>query len=302
MTALQGLLAAPHTPVDARGELALERIPELAAHLRACGVRGVFVNGTTGEGLCLSVEQRKRVAEAWADASGELFCILNLGAQALADSVELARHAQPLALDAVAMVAPSFHRPRSAADLVEFVAAAAAPAEKPVWLYHIPALTGVHLDAVEVCEGLLGRCERFAGVKYTVNDLLGLQAMLTSATGRWQVAWGCDELMLPALAMGAELFVGSTYNYAAPAYLRLIEAFERGDLAAAREESRRIPPLLEVLGRFGPIHAGKRLVGRWGIDLGGALPPERPLSSAELARLDEAIAALELMADADGAR
>jgi N-acetylneuraminate lyase len=217
------------------------------------------------------------------------------------DSAELARHAAGLPVDAVAMVAPSFHRPRSVEDLVEFVVAAAEPAEKPVWLYHIPALSGVHLDAVEVCEGLRARCSEFAGVKFTVSDLLSLQTMLVAASGRWQVAWGCDELMLPALAMGAELFVGSTYNYAAPTYLRLIEAFERGDVEAARRASRLIPPLLEVLGRFGPIHAGKRLVGRWGVELGGARLPERPLSGEQLVELDAAIASLELMAEASGA-
>ena len=124
-------------------------------------------------------------------------------------------------------------------------------AAKPLWLYHIPALTHVPLDPIELCRALLRRCPSFAGVKFTVADLLALQAMLEASQEGWQVAWGCDELMLPALAMGARSFMGSTYNYAAPAYLRLMEAFERGDHETARRISRQIQPLLDLLGERG---------------------------------------------------
>jgi len=298
MDALTGLVAAPHTPFDAEGRLAADRIPALARHLEATGVRGVFVNGTTGEGLCQTVEERQRVAEAWSAAKGSLHLILNLGAQAVGDLEALARHASGLAVDGVAVVAPSFHRPRSVDALVDLAGVAAEASGRPLWLYHIPALSGVHLDATEVCEALHAALPRFAGVKFTANDLLGYQRVLTAGEGRWQSGWGCDELMLPALAVGARFFVGSTYNYAAPTYLRLMRAFEAGDLDAARRESRRIPPLLEVLDRFGQIHAGKRLVARWGLDLGMARLPERALREAELDELERAIDALELMDDA----
>ena len=300
MEPLTGLVAAPHTPFDARGDLALDRVPDLARHLEATGVRGVFVNGTTGEGQCQTVEERCRTAEAWAAAKGSLHLIVNLGAQAVGDLEALARHAGGLEVDGVAIVAPSFHRPRSVDALVDLAEVAALESGRPLWLYHIPALSGVHLDATEVCEALHHRLEHFAGVKFTANDLLGYQRVLAAGEGRWQAGWGCDELLLPALAMGARFFVGSTYSYAAPTYLRLMAAFEAGDLDAARRESRRIPPLLEVLERFGQLHAGKRLMARWGLDLGLGRPPEPRLDAATLAELERAIDGLELMDDAPG--
>jgi N-acetylneuraminate lyase len=294
-----GLIAAPHLPLYRSGATAFERVPALAEHLRATGVKGVFINGTTGEGLCQSLPERMAGAEAWAKAKGDLHAILNLGAQSQADMVALAEHAAGLDLDGVAVVAPSFHRPRSVEDLVEMVLPVADAAGKPLWLYHIPALTHVGLDGIEVCQRLLQRCPTFAGVKFTVADLLQLQAMLEAAAdGGWQVAWGCDELMLPALAMGARSFMGSTYNYAAPAYLRLMDAFERGDHEAARRVSRQVQPLLDLLVERGPVRVGKTLVAAWGIDLGPPRPPERPFTEDERDTLLADAARLELLTDA----
>lgn len=294
----EGLIAAPHLPLDRRGAPAFEQVPALAEHLRSTGVRGVFVNGTTGEGLCQSLDERCAGAEAWAAAKGDLHVILNLGAQAQADMLSLAGHASGLDLDGVAVVAPSFHRPRSVDELVDMVLPVADAAAKPLWLYHIPALTHVPLDPIELCRALLRRCPSFAGVKFTVADLLALQAMLEASQEGWQVAWGCDELMLPALAMGARSFMGSTYNYAAPAYLRLMEAFERGDHETARRISRQIQPLLDLLGERGPIRVGKTLVAAWGLDLGPPRPPERPFTEDERDTLLADAARLELLTDA----
>ncbi len=295
---LQGLIAAPHTPLHQDGSIAAGRIPALSAHLQARSVTGVFVNGTTGEGQCQTAAERKETAAAWASHKGRLHCIVNVAAQAQGEMVELASHAATLAVDGIAATTPSFHRPRSQEDLVAMLLpVAAAAAGKPFWLYHIPGLTHVGLDAVATCAALHERCPNFAGVKFTAADLLALQRMLTAAEGKWQVGWGVDELMLPALAMGVRAFVGSTYNYAAPAYQRLIAAFDRGDLAAARAISRQIQPVLDLLEQ-GPIRVGKALVSCWGLDLGPSRPPERPFSPDELQAVRARAAQLELLADA----
>jgi N-acetylneuraminate lyase len=294
---LHGLIAAPHTPLHADGSLALSRIAKLSEHLQARSIVGVFVNGTTGEGQCQTTAERKATAAAWAEHKGPLHCIVNIAAQAQGDMVELAQHAATVAVHGVAATAPSFHRPRSQDDLVAMLLPVAAAAERPFWLYHIPGLTHVGLDPVATCAALHERCPTFAGVKFTAPDLLALQRMLAAARGRWQVAWGVDELMLPALAVGARAFVGSTYNYAAPSYQRLIAAFERGDLESARAISRQIQPLLDLLER-GPIRVGKALVSCWGLDLGPSRPPERPFTEHELQDVRALAAKLELLADA----
>src|SRR5438067_649712 len=84
---------------------------------------------------------------------------------------------------------------------------------------------------------LLGdRIPNLAGLKFTNSDLATFQRLLRLRDGRFDVVWGFDEYLLAALALGAEGAVGSTYNFAAPLYHRIIAALAKGDLAAARAE------------------------------------------------------------------
>ncbi|MGT4676677.1 dihydrodipicolinate synthase family protein, partial [Aeromonas caviae] len=97
MTKLTGLIAAPHTPFDANGEVNYPVIDRIAEHLIAQGVKGAYVCGTTGEGIHCSVEERKKIAERWVAASqGQLSITLHTGALSIADALELSRHAETL--------------------------------------------------------------------------------------------------------------------------------------------------------------------------------------------------------------
>ena len=86
MTKLTGLIAAPHTPFDANGEVNYPVIDRIAEHLIVQGVKGAYVCGTTGEGIHCSVEERKKIAERWVAASqGQLSITLHTGALSIAD-------------------------------------------------------------------------------------------------------------------------------------------------------------------------------------------------------------------------
>ena len=75
----------------------------------------------------------------------------------------------------------------------------------------------------------------FAGIKYTHEDFMDFFTCLNYQGGAYDMLWGRDECMLSALVLGTKGFVGSTYNYAAPLYLKLMEAFSRNDLSEARK-------------------------------------------------------------------
>ena len=111
MTKLTGLIAAPHTPFDANGEVNYPVIDRIAEHLIRQGVKGAYVCGTTGEGIHCSVEERKKIAERWVAASqGQLSITLHTGALSIADALELSRHAETLDIFATSLIMPPVSR------------------------------------------------------------------------------------------------------------------------------------------------------------------------------------------------
>jgi N-acetylneuraminate lyase len=286
---ITGLVAAPFTPFHPNGSLNLDMIEKQALALSKAGVRGAFVCGTTGEGLSLTVAERKHVAERWvAVAPKQLSVLVHVGHNCLADAQELAGHAQRIGAHSVSTVAPSFFKPASASDLVDFFAtvASAAP-ELPFYYYHMPGMTGVSFPAFEVMRLAAERIPTFAGIKFTHEDIMDYQRSLEFAGGRFDVLFGRDEILLSALAVGARGAVGSTYNYAAEVYHRVIAAFEKGDLDTARAEQARAVVMIEALIRFGGgVIAGKAIMRMIGFDCGPVRPPLKSLSGEQCAALE----------------
>ena len=233
----QGLIAAPPTAFRADGGIDLGVVAPLARHLQRQGVVGVFVNGTTGEGMSLSTEEREQLAAEWRkELPAGLKLFVHVGHNSVAECQRLARHAQAIGADATATMAPGFFKPAGIAGLVEWCApiAAAAP-ELPFYFYHMPSMNGVNASMAEFLPRAVERIPNLAGIKFTHEAMGDYMAALRVDGGRFDVLWGRDEMLLGALAMGAEGGVGSTYNVIAPLYMKLIEAFLRGDLQTARD-------------------------------------------------------------------
>ena len=278
-----GLIAAPFTPLKPDRSLDLDTVEVLAASLSANGVRGAFVCGTTGESTSLTVDERMRVAERWQAAAGkDLAVIVHAGHLCLDDAKAIARHASRIGADAIAGSAPFYLKPRSVEELVAFLAelAAAAP-DLPFYYYHIPALTGVDFPMVEFLRAGMKRMPNLAGLKFTHEDLLDFHRCVDFEDGRFDVLFGRDEILLAALALGARGAVGSTYNFAAPLYQHVIEAFRSGDLAAARAHQARARDLVVVLRRFGGLPAGKTIMNVIGLDCGPVRLPLIDLTDAQ---------------------
>ncbi len=283
---LHSIVAATHTPFHADGSLNLGGVERQAAHLWAAGVRTVFIGGTTGESASLTLDERMELAVRWCEVAREVAgmrVVVHAGANCIADARALAAHAEKVGAVAVSALAPSYFKPRTVDLLVDCCAeiAAAAPG-LPFYYYDIPALTGVVLPPREFLEKASGRIPNLAGLKFTNPDLMAYLQCLRA--GDWDIPWGLDEWMLGALATGARGAVGSSFNFAAPLYLGLMAAFERGDLAAAREAQYRSTQLIALLARHGYMGAAKATMAMLGVDVGPARLPNASLS-AEQARI-----------------
>lgn len=292
---LRGILAATLTPFHPDGSLNLNAIEAMAAHLVRQGVRAVFIGGTTGESHSLSLDERRALSERWvAVARGAgIEVIVHVGSNCLADSRVLAAQAQDLGATGISAVAPAYFKPRTIAAQVECCAqvAAAAPA-LPFFHYDIPGMTGVSLPMAEFLERAAERIPNLAGLKFSNLDLMMFQQCLRANGGRCSVAWGCDEALLSALVLGCKSAVGSTYNYSGPIANRLWAAFDRGDLAAAREEQFRIVQLVDILNRRGYLASAKVLMGMLGVELGPVRLPNLTLDAAQQAAVRSELEAL----------
>ena len=278
------LIAAVHTPMQADGALDLDLVPRQAKRLAADGVRGAFVCGSTGEGLSLTLAERLAVAERWKEAAPDgLDILVHVGHNCLPEARELAEHAEKLVgARAIAAVAPTYFTPSCVDDLVAYCAhiAEAAP-NTPFYYYHIPIKTGLSFKAVDVLKAASAQIPTFAGIKFTHEDLMDFRQCIAYQDGKYEMLFGRDEILLAALSLGASGAIGSTYNFAAPLYCRVIEAYESGDMAAAQGEQTRAMEMVAVMRRFGGSVAIKQAMKAVGLDCGPSRLPQRSMPDAE---------------------
>ena len=293
---LRGPVPAVHTPLDDAGEsLRLDVIPAYLEHLRRAGAPAAYVCGSTGESLSLTVSERCRILEAWVEAAGsDLPIIAHVGSNALPDAIELARHAAGIGVAAISAMNPTFGRARKVEDLVDFHARIAdAGDQTPYLVYEISAFGGVSFPAGEVVETALKKVPTFAGMKFTSGDLLQLQLALEVAEAEGlAIFFGSDEHLLAGLSLGCRAAIGSTYGYAPAPARAIFEAFERGDLQAARKAQRTIARLVLPLLRHGVLRTGKALLGQVGVSVGPPRSPESALEATELEAVLDEIASL----------
>ncbi len=280
-TKLEGLIAAGFTPQHPDGSLNLALVPALVDHLIGQGVTGIYACGSTGEGPLLSSDERRQVAEAYIEASaGRLPVAVQVGHNSLAESCALARHAVEAGADIISALSPSYFQPADVQNLVDCMAEIAEQAPQlPFYYYHIPRLTGTDMSMVAFLEAGGGVIPNLAGIKYSDFKLFEYQDCLHFQDGAYDILWGCDEMLLSALATGARAAVGSTYNMAAPIYLEVMRHFAAGHMEAAQQAMLRSVQYVNACnGRHGAaLTCLKATMAMIGLDCGPTRMPLRPL-------------------------
>jgi len=281
---LAGLVAAPFTPMFPDGEINSGIIEKYHALLVSNGVAGVFINGSSGEGVSTTNHEKLIVAEAWAKTSSGsgLKVISHLGGTCYRDCIELARESERMGLYAVSVTSPSYFKPANVKMLAEFfIRIAESVPGMPVYYYHIPVLTGGFFNMIDFVREVAPRVPNFAGIKYTHEDFMDFLSCLNYDNGRYDMLWGRDENFLSALVLGARGAVGSTYNYAAPLYHRMIEAYDRNDQVTARALQQKSIDMITLLGKYGGIATGKTYMKYIGLDCGEFRLPVRNMSNSD---------------------
>ena len=282
---LEGLIAAPFTPMNNEGKLNLGLIPGYYRFLKENRNTGAFICGSTGEGVSLTADEKKSVIKAWSDATkgDKDFKVMSLvGGTSIEDCKEVAKFAQQSGLYAVSFTAPFYFKPADAEMLAACCKEIAdAVPEMLFYYYHIPVLTGVGFPMIDLLRNVEGNIPNFAGIKYTHEDFMDFLLCLHFQNGKYDMLWGRDENMVSALAVGAKGAVGSTFNYAAPLYYDLIDAFNKNDLKKAQALQQQSIDMISLLGKYGGIATGKAYMKLIGLDCGKFRLPVKNMSNEQ---------------------
>lgn len=283
----KGLIAAPISPMKKNGEIDLTRVEDLAKLYRKNGVKGAFICGTTGEGSSLSVEEVKAYAQEWKRVGEGLTKILCVGGDNVQEMQELAAFGGELDLDGISMLSPYYFKPKSEEDLLWLCKSVseAAP-ETPLYYYHIPTLTAGYFSMRKFLGLANTELPQLKGIKFTFNDLYDFYRCRAFEGEKYEMYWGTDEVLLSALVAGANGAVGSTYNYAAPLYNRIITAYQEGDMDKARELQDKAVEMVELLIAYGGTGATKSFMKIIGLDCGEYRAPISNPNSKEIKELE----------------
>lgn len=290
--ALEGIIAAPFTPMDSNGEINPLVISYYAKKLKKDGLSGVFICGTTGEGMLMSLEERKIIAQEWVKFQQENFkVVVHVGTTSVKQSQELAQHAQQIGAYGTSTMGPLFLKPNTIEPLVDFCAEVAAVApDIPFFYYHIPLIYGIAPSMTDYIKAAKLKISNFAGIKYTHDNFDEMQECNSMDNGKWSVLNGFDENLFKALKLGVFSAVGSTYNYMNPIYLSMIEDFKGGNREAAQKKQQKCNDIIKsIFEHGGPMIAGKVIMKLIGIDCGPCRLPLTNLTEKSISNLNEAL-------------
>lgn len=294
---IEGLISAPFTPFDENGELNLKLIPEYYQSLKRNGIAGAFICGSTGEGVSLTFAEKVSVLKAWTSLTkhdADFILMMFLGGTNVKECRELAAIAEHEGADAISFTSPFYFKPARVSQLAKCCAEVASAAPNTAfYYYHIPVLTGGNYAMIDLLKAVDGVIPTFEGIKYTHEDFMDFLSCLNYNERKYDMLWGRDENMLSSLVLGSKGAVGSTYNYAAPLYHKLIAAFEARDFETANAWQQKSIDMITLLGKYGGIATGKAYMKLVNLDCGKFRLPVTNMSDEKFEEFKMEVHALD---------
>ncbi|MBS1829875.1 MAG: dihydrodipicolinate synthase family protein [Acidobacteria bacterium] len=285
MSSLFGILPAVVTPLDSQGNLSISSYEALLARVYGQGVHGIYVAGQTGEGLSLTVADRKKLAEASvANSPKGSQVIVHIGAHRTVDAIELAKHASSVGVTAVSSLPPIgvFSFP----EIKSYYQALAAASDVPFLIYFFPGLCPAitsHDQILELCT-----IPNVVGLKFTDMNLYRLERIKKQGHVVYN---GHDEVLAAGLLMGADGGIGTFYNLTPELFLEVFRCMQAKDIEGAMKAQARINELIELTLRVPALSAVKRMMTWSGIPCGDPVAPRRTMTAEDEQKLIAMLAA-----------
>ena len=230
----KGVIPAFYACYDEEGNISPERQTEDGVFHIKKGVKGVYVNGSSGECIYQSVEDRKLILENVMDvAKGKLTVIAHVACNSTRDSVELARHAESLGVDAIAAIPPIYFRLPEYSIAAYWNAMSDVAPNTDFIIYNIPQLAGVDLTMGLFEE--MRKNPRVIGVKNSSMPVQDIQMFKAAAGEDYIIFNGPDEQFMSGRVIGAEGGIGGTYGVMPELFLKLNDLVIANQMEEARE-------------------------------------------------------------------
>ncbi len=286
----KGIIPAFYACYNEEGKISPAGVRALTRYFVEKGVKGVYVNGSSGECIYLSVEERKTVLENVMEAAeGRLTVIAHVACNNTKDSMELARHAQELGVDAIAAIPPIyFHLPEHAIAQYWNDISSAAP-DTDFVIYNIPQLAGVALTMKLFEE--MRKNPKVIGVKNSSMPVQDIQMFCQAAGKDYIVFNGPDEQFISGRVIGAEGGIGGTYGAMPELFLKMDEYVKAGELGKACEMQYAVNEIIyKMCSAHGNMYAVIKevLKKNEGLELGGVREPLSSLLDTDSAVVEEA--------------
>lgn len=280
----KGVIVAFYAPYDDKGEVSLEGALKQAQLYKDAGVKGLYLNGSSGEGFFLSNDERKKITEAVCDKfKDDLTLIVHVGAAATRDSIELAKHAEACGAHALSAV-PSVYYRLPEISIEAHWTQIVESTNLPFIIYNIPQLTGYDLS-INLLKKMAAK-PKVIGVKNSSMSAFQIEQFIKAGGEDFIVFNGPDEQYLAGRIMGAQAGIGGTYGAMPELYVRLDRLFNEGRIEEAQKLQILINEFINELLSCNSMYAAtKEILRLRGVDIGSVRYPFVPLSDGERDRM-----------------
>ncbi|CAH1105599.1 unnamed protein product [Psylliodes chrysocephalus] len=282
------------------GSVNTKLIPEYAKSLAQNGIDGVLVHGTSGEGMSMTVAERKSVVEEWVKAvkTTKQHLMVQVGGCPLPDVLELAKHAEKVGVDSILCLPELYFKPSTVKELINYLKPIGEAAPKtPLLYYHIPGWTGININMEQFLNQVGEVIPNFKGIKYTSNDLDGGLAALRVKNRQFAVFLGADTLVAPALSMGFDSIIATSLNMLPQYSVAIAKAIKENNIIEARKIQDELSAIVAVITKNGAwvptMKVATTLLTQ--IDVGKARLPLLNLTDEHVTEMKESLKKVSLL-------
>lgn len=271
----RGIIPAFYACYDDNGAIKGDSIKKLVRYFIDRGVTGIYVNGSSGECIYQTVDERKKILETvMEEVSGRIVVISHVACNNIEDSMILAKHAEKLGVDAIASIPPIYFRlpENSIAEYWNKISSAAPNTD--FIIYNIPQLAGTALTVPLFRK--MRENPRVIGVKNSSVPTQDIQIFKSEGGENCVIFNGVDEQYIAGKVMGADGGIGGTYGVMPELFVKMDSLLEQGDIADARKIQYFVNRIIEKLcSGQGSMYALIKEVLRIneGIDIGDVRSP-----------------------------
>lgn len=286
-TDFKGLWPAMFTPVGDNGEPAYDQLEKLVELLVSQDLDGLYILGSTGQGVMFTEEQRKKVTKVVSEVtSNRVPIIVQVGSLTTAESVRLAKHAEGCGIDGISSVGPIYF-PGTASMALEHYNSIARATDLPFFPYQLGD-NSIPGETIPFVKRLL-EIPNVAGMKLTTNQLLEISSIYNYAGDRLKLFSGSDELLCHASLCGTVGAIGSFYNLWGVACKQVMTEFRNGNYQLAKEFMLSFQKVIQLTQPNIWTFFRKAMLLKYNIDIG---PTKAPLGNTNTEWKDKEVIAI----------